>query len=104
MNSSEHRLHHDANAIARLERVIHETRLLHVALAPLWDELVEADGLRTLAVRGFANIVRQHATETGVRVYFSRFARNAERIRFTSNRAQGKLGSESKQGAESTFS
>ena len=62
MNSPEPRLHQDANAIARFERVSHGTRLLHAALAPLWDELVETDELRTLAVRGFANIVRQHAT------------------------------------------
>src|SRR3546814_11327924 len=51
----------DASAIERLERVKHGTRLLHAAIEPLWEELNEPDGLRALAVRGFANIVRQHA-------------------------------------------
>lgn len=62
MNSSEPDFCPDANVIERLERVKHGTRLLHAAVEPLWDELHEPDGLRTLAVRGFGNIVRQHAT------------------------------------------
>src|SRR3546814_18784014 len=52
---------HAARAIGRLERVKNGTRLLHAAIEPLWEELKEPDGLRALAVRGFANIVRQHA-------------------------------------------
>jgi len=51
-----------ANAIEHLDRVRHGSRLLHDTLAPLWDELPKPSGLRVLAVRGFANIVRQHAT------------------------------------------
>lgn len=33
-----------------------------MALEPLWEDLHEPNDLRVLAVRGFANIVRQHAT------------------------------------------
>lgn len=51
----------DAKVIERLERVKHGSRLLHSALEPLWEELPEPTGLRMLAVRGFANIVKQHA-------------------------------------------
>src|SRR3546814_20747631 len=68
MSSSEPDFCQDANAIERLERVKHGTRLLHAVIEPLWDELHEPDGLRTLAVRGFANIVRQHATSQWILV------------------------------------
>lgn len=56
------RMEVDAEAIERLERIQFGTRLLRTAIEPLWDELPEPSGLRVLAVRGFANIVRQHAT------------------------------------------
>lgn len=46
--------------LERVERVLYGTRALHDALAPLWGELPEPDNMRVLAVRGFANIVRQH--------------------------------------------
>jgi hypothetical protein len=45
----------------RLERVRYATHAFHGALEPLWDELPEPPSLRALAVRGFGNIVRQHA-------------------------------------------
>lgn len=48
-------------AAERLERIRYGTRALHAALEPLWDELPDPAELRTLAVRGFSNIVRQHA-------------------------------------------
>ncbi|MDR6990656.1 hypothetical protein [Luteimonas sp. 3794] len=44
----------------RLEGVRFGTHALHCAIEPLWDELPEPTNLRELAVRGFANIVRQH--------------------------------------------
>lgn len=46
---------------ARLEHVRYGTHSLHRALEPAWEELPEPGELRHLAVRGFANIVRQHA-------------------------------------------
>ena len=49
-----------ASAQDRLERVRFGTHALHRAVDVLWDELPEPRGLRELAVRGFANIVRQH--------------------------------------------
>src|SRR3546814_7031327 len=61
MNCPKLDVRQDASAIERLERVKHGTRLLHAGIEPLWEELNEPDGLRALAVRGFANIVRQHA-------------------------------------------
>jgi len=51
----------DDQALQRLERITNGTRLLHHALNQLWEELPEPQSKRTLAVRGFANIVRQHA-------------------------------------------
>jgi hypothetical protein len=45
----------------RLERIRYGTHALHGALGALWDELGEPPNLRALAVRGFGNIVRQHA-------------------------------------------
>lgn len=52
----------DTNAVERLERVQSGTRLLRTSLETLWDELPDPSDLRVLAVRGFANIVRQHTT------------------------------------------
>lgn len=46
-------------AVERLKRIRYGTRLLHESLAALWD-LPEPENKRTFAVRGFANIVRQH--------------------------------------------
>jgi hypothetical protein len=45
----------------RLEAVRFGTHALHGAIEFLWDELPEPSSLREIAVRGFANIVRQHA-------------------------------------------
>ena len=50
------------NDVQRLERVLYGTRLLHAAMDPLWDELPAPPSYRAMAVRGFANIVRQHVT------------------------------------------
>lgn len=51
----------DADEVGRLEGVRFGTHALHRALESLWDELSEPGSMRQLAVRGFANIVRQHA-------------------------------------------
>ncbi|MBD9470213.1 hypothetical protein [Pseudoxanthomonas sp. PXM01] len=48
-------------AIERLERISHGTRLLRQSLDDLWDELPDPSSRRLVAVRGFANIVWQHA-------------------------------------------
>ena len=53
-------MNQDMVAVDRLERVRHGTRALHGALEPLWEELPEPSDKRVLAVRGFANLVRQH--------------------------------------------
>lgn len=58
----------DRLEVDRLERVRYATHAFHGALTPLWDELPEPSSLRELAVRGFANIVRQHATAQWVLV------------------------------------
>ena len=50
------------DAIERLERIRFGTHLFRTALHELWDELPEPITQRGLAVRGFANIVRQHTT------------------------------------------
>lgn len=49
------------DSVGRLEDVRFGTHALHRALESLWDELPEPTSLRALAVRGLANIVRQHA-------------------------------------------
>jgi hypothetical protein len=49
-------------AIERLERVSHGSRLLHLALDELWEELPAPLDKRMLVVRAFANIVKQHTT------------------------------------------
>ena len=49
------------NDEARLDRVRHGSRALHGAIEPLWHELPDPSTPRALVVRGFANIVRQHA-------------------------------------------
>ncbi|QOW22996.1 DUF6988 family protein [Novilysobacter avium] len=51
----------DTDGIDRLDGVRFGTHALHQALCPLWDDLPEPSSARELAVRGFANIVRQHA-------------------------------------------
>lgn len=51
----------DAEAVERLERIKYGTLALCGVITPLWDELPEPANMRALAVRGFANIVRQHA-------------------------------------------
>lgn len=56
----------DAEAI--LERTRYGTHALHAAIGPMWDELPEPPNERSLVVRGFANIVRQHATAQWVLV------------------------------------
>jgi hypothetical protein len=43
-------------AVQRLERISQGTRLLHRALDELWEDK------RMVVVRGFSNVVRQHAT------------------------------------------
>jgi hypothetical protein len=47
-------------AVERLERISHGSRLLHRALDELWEELPDPLDKRMVAVRGFANVVRQH--------------------------------------------
>lgn len=54
-------LHAATDDAQRLEIVRFGTHALHGAIEPLWDELPEPSGLRVTAVRGFGNIVRQHA-------------------------------------------
>lgn len=49
-------------AVERLERLSHGSRLLHRALDALWDELPGPSTKRQVVVQGFANAVRQHAT------------------------------------------
>jgi hypothetical protein len=51
----------DMDDMDRLEGVRFGTHSLQCAIGVLWDELPEPSSLRELAVRGFANIVRQHA-------------------------------------------
>ena len=65
MERQEPKMGHDVD---RLERVRHGSRALHGALEPLWAELPEPANKRALAVRGFANIVRQHVTAQWVLV------------------------------------
>ena len=60
--------HSGRRVVDRLERVRYATHAFHGPLAPLWDDLPEPSSLRELAVRGFANIVRQHATAQWVLV------------------------------------
>ena len=48
-------------SIERLERVSNGTRLLRQSIGELWDELPGPSNRRAVIVRGFANIVRQHA-------------------------------------------
>ena len=55
-------------AIERLERVSHATRLLRQSLGDLWDELPGPGNRRVVVVRGFANIVWQHAAAQWVLV------------------------------------
>ena len=50
----------DPAAIERLARVSHGSRLLHLAIDDLWEELPAPTDKRMLVVRGFANVVRQH--------------------------------------------
>ena len=50
----------DKDGIERLDGVRFGTQSLHQALCALWDELPDPSSPRELAVRGFANIVRQH--------------------------------------------
>ena len=49
-------------AVQRLDRISHGTHLLHRALDELWEELPEPLDKRMVVVRGFSNVVRQHAT------------------------------------------
>ena len=49
-------------AVQRLERISHGTHLLHRALDELWEELPDPLDKRMVVVRGFSNVVRQHAT------------------------------------------
>lgn len=60
--------HSEADGVGRLEGVRFGTHALHCAIEPLWSELSDPGCLRELAVRGFANIVRQHATAQWVLV------------------------------------
>ena len=46
--------------IERFDSVRFGSHALHKALDPLWEELPEPSSLREIAVRGFANIVKQH--------------------------------------------
>lgn len=48
-------------AVQRLERISQGSRLLHRALDELWKELPDALDKRMVVVRGFSNVVRQHA-------------------------------------------
>jgi hypothetical protein len=48
------------DAVERLDRIRFGSHLLQTALDTLWDELPEPITRRALAVRGFANVVRQH--------------------------------------------
>lgn len=52
----------NAAAVERLERISHGSRLLSVALDELWEKLPDPASKRVVIVRGFARIVRQHAT------------------------------------------
>lgn len=61
MEPQEPKLTNDVQAVERLERITYGTRALHLALEPLWEELPQPADKRVIAVRGFANIVRQHA-------------------------------------------
>jgi len=65
---SDLRVDPDPEAVERLERVSHGTRLLHRALDALWDELPGPSTKRQVVVQGFANTVRQHATAQWVLV------------------------------------
>lgn len=56
------------SAVIRLDGVRFGTHALHRALDALWDDLPEPSNSRQLAVRGFANIVRQHSTAQWVLV------------------------------------
>lgn len=47
---------------ARLERVRYGSHALHGAIQPMWDELPDPSTPRSLVVRGFANIIRQHVS------------------------------------------
>lgn len=58
----------DSAVRERLDGVRFGTHALHRALEALWDDLPEPSSPRELAVRGFANIVRQHATAQWVLV------------------------------------
>lgn len=52
----------DLADVERLERISHGTRLFRQSLDELWDELPSPNSRRLVIVRGFASIVRQHAT------------------------------------------
>ena len=68
MERHELKLGQDMKAVERLECIRCGTRALLGALEPLWDELPEPTNKRALAVRGFANIVRQHVAAQWVLV------------------------------------
>lgn len=52
--------------VDRFDRIKRGTGFLHTAIDALWDELPDVADKRVLAVRGFANIVRQHVASQRV--------------------------------------